>query len=122
MELKHTSLCSQRPAISPYPQPDQFIPRRSILLFQENLKLSISSKRNIFLSSGFPAKILNTPLTHACDIPRQSHTPRFDRRNSFWWGTDVMTLLTKEFPLDSCYFLSLRHKCHQPMNFLNGRD
>jgi len=82
----------------------------------------IPPKPNDFLPSDFRAKILNTSLLHACDIPRQSYTPRFDQPNSIWWGTEVMTLPIKEYPPHSCYLLPLTHTCHHPMYSLNMTD
>jgi len=66
-----------------------------------------SSNKPCVLS--FPAKILNTLLSHTCNIPHPSHSLRFGHTNEVWSAVQIIKLLlTQSSPL-ACHIVSCSH-------------
>ena len=76
---------------------------RSILILSSHLRLRLP---NGLFPSGFPTKIMYTPLPHTCYMSRPSHS-RVDRPN-IWWGLQTIKLLMMQFSPLPCYLVRLR--------------
>jgi hypothetical protein len=99
---KVSSLCSQQPATSPYPEPTESTPHlpqsvslRSILI-PSYLCLGLP---NCLFPSGFPTNLIHfSLLSHACHMPCSPHLPLLDLPNDIWGWVQIIKLLTVQLP------------------------
>jgi hypothetical protein len=53
------------------------------------------------------------PLSHACHMPRPSHSPLYDLSNDIWWWVQIMKLPILQLSPFSRYFIPVRSKYSQ---------
>jgi hypothetical protein len=99
MEAEGSLSHSQEPDTCPYSQSDQSSPcppSHVLMIHFNNVLPCTSGPSKWSLSLGFPYQnpVCASPLPHTCNVPRQSHSSRFDYSNNNWWGVQII-----QFPL-----------------------
>ena len=110
METDAALLCTQLPAICPYPEPDQYCPCLPSYFFKVHSNTTHpstprSSKWSLSLRFPHQNPVCISSLPHTCYQLCPSHASRFGHPNNLWSAVQLMKVLTMQSSLLPWYLV-----------------